>query len=696
MSAPMSIYVEFLTVKHWIIDIVPALRAREHSQKPCCYIFDATPLALWLSGLWAKREGFLIQKLDFQIVDVKDERGLAVFLRVLYQDAAQVQKLILNNPLFQDFISKLDPHSRARMYLEKSPVYSYDIYGHGKFSEIWHVLTITQIAHWHAQGAGHSRGPVLLYINQRPWLKELQEYAQMYEVDLKSSGAVKLWCWSWNTYKNKLKKLTFPLMKTLIRHKIFNFKEKYNLTQRKSYFTTSTVRLLTEYSGHLNLDDPKLQSDVFFVNGEGVGPKDILLSFNWAMDPIDKEKYQFLCKHQMAAVALSPQSCTVDPSLVEVFRFHPQPPINAIVHDTGIMNDEMKALASSLNEYHYLRAYWRRFLERYNIKLYTSWNKYETNHLAIADAIADVGGISTIYQRAYEPGSSSQVTVGADIIFGFSPNGYRIEKDNASQFHYYVTTGYVGDHRFEILRPYALDIRRKLLSHGAKQIIAYLDENSIEDGRWFMSHKSLKENYSFWLQQILGNPQLGMVFKPKRPSTLRQRLGKVNRLLLEAESTGRCFTFEGGLNQGSFPPAAAALAADIAIHDCLNAGTAGLEAALTGVATLLVDLEGWHLSPLYNLGPGVVFKDWPSVWRACCAFFKDPKGNGHLGDWSGYIHELDPFRDGKAALRMSQYLKQLLEGLRHGRKSDEIMLEVAERYAAKWGKDKVHYGNRIQ
>ena len=75
------------------------------------------------------------------------------------------------------------------------------------------------------------------------------------------------------------------------------------------------------------------------------------------------------------------------------------------------------------------------------------------------------------------------------------------------------------------------------------------------------------------------------------------------------EETGRCFIFEEGNIFGSYPPATASLAADIAIHGHLFAATAGVESALTGTPTLMLDREGYSMSPLYELGVGrVIFK----------------------------------------------------------------------------------------
>ena len=51
---------------------------------------------------------------------------------------------------------------------------------------------------------------------------------------------------------------------------------------------------------------------------------------------------------------------------------------------------------------------------------------------------------------------------------------------------------------------------------------------------------------------------------------------------------------EGGELHGSRPPAEAALASDLAIHGCFAAVSAGLEAALAGVPTVMIDNEGFR------------------------------------------------------------------------------------------------------
>ncbi len=103
------------------------------------------------------------------------------------------------------------------------------------------------------------------------------------------------------------------------------------------------------------------------------------------------------------------------------------------------------------------------------------------------------------------------------------------------------------------------------------------------------------------------------------------------------------------------------------------------------------------MSPLYRVGIGrVVFKDWPSLWKACCEQWTRPSGLPGFGDWSLVLDEMDPFRDGRAAERMGTYLQWLLEGFKAGLNRQTVMADAAERYTAVWGKDKVNFVNTNQ
>jgi hypothetical protein len=133
-----------------------------------------------------------------------------------------------------------------------------------------------------------------------------------------------------------------------------------------------------------------------------------------------------------------------------------------------------------------------------------------------------------------------------------------------------------------------------------------------------------------------------------------------------------------------------ALAADVTVHGNLVSATAGVETALAGAPTLLLDHERWSASPLNRLGAGtVVFRSLDELWETCLRHRSSPGGVPGFGDWSPILDEIDPFRDGCAAERMGTYIHWLLEGFQAGLDRQTVMADAAERYCARWGRDKI-------
>ena len=182
-----------------------------------------------------------------------------------------------------------------------------------------------------------------------------------------------------------------------------------------------------------------------------------------------------------------------------------------------------------------------------------------------------------------------------------------------------------------------------------------------------------------------------MIFKPKHGKNLRNRLGKVNKLLQRAERTGRCLVLEEiSRHTTAYSPIIAALSSDLCIHGHLCAGSAGLEAALSGIPTILIDREGLPDSKLHQLPKDkVVFSDWPSTIEGIKIFFSDRNKSTGIGDWSDLIVDLDPFRDGKGAKRMGSFLNDLRINFDQGMEREQSMELAIKKYKNDWGSDKI-------
>ena len=164
----------------------------------------------------------------------------------------------------------------------------------------------------------------------------------------------------------------------------------------------------------------------------------------------------------------------------------------------------------------------------------------------------------------------------------------------------------------------------------------------------------------------------------------------MNHLLKEAENTGRCLVLEDISRTTSVnSPIIAAMASDLCIHAHFCAGTAALEAYLSGTPTFLIDREGFPKSKYYELPEGKVrFTNWPETINAMNAFFKK-NSDKDLGNWKDFINELDPFNDGQGAKRMGFFLERLRIELSKRKSKDEAIESAARSFKEIWGEDKI-------
>ena len=652
-------------------------------------------MMMWIARVLARLVNVRVERLEFRLIDVKDEQGTLWRLRIAFEHLAEYQRLALASPVFTDLSKRTPLRDRQLMFLAKNLVA-------GGFQEplsVWRSLYLVHVCEWKLRALGMPVSGKVLFLERFPWVGVVGTYAA-------GRGLAVIAVWPWHRVMSQALRLA--------RHGGVAFRRIFALFNRRYSANTSSpsaaIRSLPSqpvstsrsapcvavpYYGQFNLDRPELYSDLFFWQQSQLPASSVLVLFSLPQDPLDDGKLSELTRHGFQSLALNAQA--VRASVAEGY-----PDQDLVGRAWNLCRTaayffegrETAWLKGQLLDYTWQYKYWRRLFKTRNVKIFTSWYKYDANHLPLADALSDLGGVMAIHQRAYESHPSAELTLGVDVMFGFSKASAEVERRSNSAIPYYVMAGYLGDHRFPLLRAEAQKTRAALQARGARHILAFFDENTIDDSRWYTGHELIRDDYTFLLEKVLVDPAFGLLLKPKVPRTLRKRLGPVAELLARAEATGRCYVFETGVLHSSFPPAVAAMAADIAVHQELWVATAGLEAALAGVPTLLLDRDGWSSSPLYKMGEGgrvggVVFHDWPSLWRTCQEHWSRPGGIPGLGDWSILLDELDPFRDGRAAERMGTYLKWLTEGFNAGMPRATVLSDAAERYCRAWGRDKI-------
>ena len=440
-------------------------------------------------------------------------------------------------------------------------------------------------------------------------------------------------------------------------------------------------------------------TDLFWVPFAKLRPNQLLVYFTRPDDLLDASKCAELQKSSIRAismgqaaasggqVAIWPRPADQHQMLAEVARVRR---FVVLALASGIFARGIdRWIAFKLFRFviNYIR--WRWFFTSLNIKLHVSRVVQDTVRDPADQAIADLGGLSIGYQLASEAFPYLQRASTVDVRFVFSTTSADAERFSGSDIPQLVANGYVHDHAFSLVRGGAAQLRRQLQKHGAQFVICFFDEGSADDHRWGASHTFRAENYRFLLNKLLEDPAVGLVFKPKNPSSLRRRLGPVRELLEAALATGRCHLYEDGAVGTEVLPCEASLSSDVAIG-ILSGSTAAMEGALAGTPALLIDRESMTNHLLYALGEGqVVFRDWDSLWKVLSAYRKNPASVPGFGNWCPKLKELDQFRDGRAAERMGQYIGWLAQALADGMSREQAMESARRNYVAQWGDDTV-------
>lgn len=668
----MRFFADRLTAPLWLE--LAARRPREISY------LEAT-VAARILGRLGSLMGLATNPMRFRMLDIIDDQGRLVRFRILHQDLNAVLPDLLAEPGFRRW---LEEHQEGRLplFLAKAAATS----GTTDQNRLWRGMYFVAVCDWLLRRDGG--GEAELLIERSYCAPALIRYAERTGLRARAGAGPATLAVLRDTVTAALGARGLGFRLRLLRS--HGPAAALLSTPAARFAPPSAALWATEHWGHLNLDTPTQQSDQFFLPGSPLDGAPGLVLFRTPADPLTAERLGMLRAHGLDGIAENPASAAT-PAL-PIFRPTRQPVARP---SATLLAGPLGAwLESETRHYDELRAFWRELFERTGIKVYLTWYKHDPTHIAIADAARDAGGVFALYQRSFQSLPTWALTCAADVHFSFSPSQSALLSEDGSRLRWRVATGFPGDHRFAALREPARRLRERLESAGVKRVVTIFDENSVDDERWQLGHDRLRLNYGFLLDKVLSEPWFGLVVKPKVPRSLRLRLGTMAALLVKAEATGRCFVFgEGGL-QSSHPPAAAAMAADLAVHGHLTAGTAAIEAALTGTPTALFDPDGFPESPLYRLGVGrCVFRDWPSLWEAAMEHWNRPGGVPGFADWRPLLPEFDPFRDGRAAERTGAYLAWLREGIDAGLGRERALSDAAERYAKAWGAWAVSRGN---
>lgn len=236
-------------------------------------------------------------------------------------------------------------------------------------------------------------------------------------------------------------------------------------------------------------------------------------------------------------------------------------------------------------------------------------------------------------------------------------------------------------------------IQKKLKKNGAKFIVLLIDNmhSTNESLGQNVYTPKMVEFYRYFLDWVHDDPEFGLIIKSKK-SIIQETLPGIQRQIEQAESTGRCYNVPDPL--GTKPADYAgivnmAVSTNVFISgsliECILQGCKGVHYDYANLKTIETDLYAWGENK-------VLFTELSDMVKAIKAYKNEPANNPELGDWSGHLDELDPFRDGGGGERIGTYMRWLLEGFDKGRSRDEAIEEANKLYADMWGSDKIMRG----
>jgi hypothetical protein len=419
--------------------------------------------------------GLNLKKLDFKMMDVKDEEGELVRVRIQRRDLFDIQEKVEGSEAYKCLRHESWQRGRVRGVINSGLIND----SIANKDSIPRLIFIVQVVAWHMDLNGCAESTFI--VRNRPWFDILRDYAAEYGIDLYSG--VDLY-----NMKHPVGNL---FKRSFIRKILINYPRIYEVLRRIQHGkidlnneagNNATAKVYIEGRGDLSLVNDGYHSDFFWELNSEFPKKNILYSHN------SKQEKAYLEKHGIPSVA---EGSLVD----DGFKF--------LGDRLQLRNDsrfisENRAIQPILDLYNFQQKFWGSFFNSHGVKIFFTWLKYHENHMATADAISENGGISVVWQLSFEGNKTFDSRIGSDICFSFSGFSHEIDRQLNSDIKYNVITGYPRDYAGCLLKKEALRVREKLKSNGAEKIVFVIDENMMTKDGILATACSEKTIVIFW------------------------------------------------------------------------------------------------------------------------------------------------------------------------------------------------------
>jgi len=591
-------------------------------------------------------------RLDFNYSNLYEHDGTRTGPKVLYSDMHKIVENKLFKNELKEFEEKNNLACEVKPFLIKSISSSASVFERYETLSTWQKIYLMRIIYNREEGKRS-----FLLVSSNKWAILFSKYANELNINLKFPFyLIKLK--SLRSFATSLKNIFFNYFKR-------NFFRHRTIGERKKIFVNSNLKKFQVESSWRE-NGLKL-SDTIFIN-----ETHIEAITDSTLDELKRNNSDFF-------------------SLTKGYkdkRIDYLPRINNKVSLRNIFPvfNAQKSLNDHYKNFLNLKEFWEKLFLKENALIYLSQNMYDCSDIAASSAIREKRGISCISQVPFMQFWTPEHLVSCDLLFTHSHLVKEYMNFDYSTLKHCVVTGFINDYRFDYFKEEAKIIRNKIEHNGPKFIITYFEENFSRDSRWYLGPKEYVNDHLFLLDLIKKNENLALILKPKKKSLLKENLGEKYYLYEELINSDRCYIFEDGLLNS---PGAAATASDLVINSSIFGASAGIESILCNTPTVFIDRDNLRNSILYqSKSSEFIYESIEDSWNVIEKEIVKLQTSGYAR-WDDILDLLDPFRDGHSLSRICEYLNTLNNFLKKGVSREDTLVQSAEIYASKWGKENI-------
>ena len=439
-----ALYFENFSLRILIIWSINNSGFKKILSKSKVYYFDANYFSQKILIPLLKNINISIERVNFRLIDIKDDNDELVRLRISRLDLIEIQDKILNTESFKSIIHDTWHQDFVFQYIEKG------ISDGGIILEksMSRIIFLILVVDWHSKK--NILADAEFIINNRGWFEIYFDYAEKLNINLfainnslLSISRIKLY--NFIAYFPEL----FHILKTLREQKSIDF---------SSSIPTNNHLTYVQGRGDLSFNNDGYHSDFFWSINSDFPNNKIMCKY------VTNDEKEYLSEFGVFSV----------PEDNVIVNFSKRNYVRPKLNSPSQYKNETLELQTLITQYDFSRAYWSSFFKKYSVKIFFTWYKHSNTHIALSDAIKDNGGISVLWQMAYDGYPIISCKSYFDVAFCNSKQSYEIDKKLGSKVKYTIITGYPKDYAANLLKNEAKKIRNQLLNCGAKKLFSQL------------------------------------------------------------------------------------------------------------------------------------------------------------------------------------------------------------------------------